>query len=134
MHLKLKLIPVLFLAFSITLLSGCLKDNANDISKGEVNIRIENNSIFDFQLIEVNTSGGENFYGNLTSGQVSDYKSYEKAFRYASIEMTIKGEKATLQPFDYVGETPLTSGNHTYSMDVSRSAGQYILKLRLKQI
>jgi len=130
--MKLKLISIAAIAFAIFFQHACSKDTDSDTSSGAVNIQIENNSIFDFELIHVNTSGGKHDYGNLLSGQSSDYKSFEKAFRYAQIEMKINGEITRLQPIDYVGEAPLPPGNHAYVLDVSRSAGQYNLKLSLK--
>ena len=105
---------ILILIFAICLCSNCSKDNSNN----DVNIRLSNVSDSDFGNIIVNTTTGDTNYGNLKSNQVSEYKNFNKAYRYAYVELNIGEETYTIQPIDYVGETPLTNGNYTYQLDL----------------
>ena len=105
---------ILVLIFAICLFSNCSKDDSNN----DVNIRLSNVSDSDFENIIVNTTTGDTNYGNLKSNQVSEYKNFNKAYRYAYVELNIGGETYTIQPIDYVGETLLTNGNYTYQLDL----------------
>ena len=113
---------VLVIFLLLTLVS-CTKDDL--ANPNEVLIRIENTSDFDFKNVIVNTSGGENNYGNLDSHQTSDYKIFELAYRYAFIELKIDEETYTIQPIDYVGETALNTGKYTYVINATSSGNQY---------
>ncbi|SNR42495.1 hypothetical protein SAMN04488009_1594 [Maribacter sedimenticola] len=101
---------ILILIFAICLFSNCSKDDSNN----DVNIRLSNVTDMDFENIIVNTTN----YGNLKSNQVSEYKNFNKAYRYAYVELNIGEETYIIQPIDYVGETPLTNGNYTYQLDL----------------
>ncbi|MDZ4683122.1 MAG: hypothetical protein SH848_21905 [Saprospiraceae bacterium] len=114
-----KIIPLLFSGF--LLLTGCTQD---EVFTG-VLIRIENASDFDFKNIVVNIGTGQDVYGDLNANQISEYKTFESAFRYAFVELQIDGETFTHQPFDYVGETPLNFGKYTYKLTAEDSGSQY---------
>jgi hypothetical protein len=60
----------------------------------------------------------------LESGEFSAYKSFDLAYRYAFIELSADGVTYTLQPIDYVGETPLDRGDYAYQLDLEPN-GQY---------
>lgn len=113
---------ILILIISITAFISCSKDDEN--SSG-LKIRLSNVSQFDFQNIKVNTSTGNVNYGNLKAGNKSDYKTFEMAYRYAFIELEINGKIYTLQPIDYVGESPLVDGNYAYQINANDSQNQY---------
>ena len=113
---------ILILIVAITAFISCSKDDENS---SDLKIRLSNVSQFDFENIKVNTSTGNVNYANLKAGEKSDYKGFETAYRYAFIELEIDGKTYTLQPIDYVGETPLTDGNYTYQINASDSQNQY---------
>lgn len=50
----------------------------------------------------------------MKAAKKTDYKVFESAYGYAFIELEIGGKTYTIQPIDYVGETPLEDGNYTY--------------------
>lgn len=58
-------------------------------------------------------------FGNLNSNLNSEYKTFDFAYRYAFVEFEIDGETFTLQPIDYVGETPLENGKYSYKINVN---------------
>ena len=113
---------VLILIVSISILISCSNDEDNS---SELKIRLSNVSQFDYQNITVNTSTGNVDFEDINTEQNTDYKTFETAYRYAFIELEIDGKTYTLQPIDYVGETPLENGNYTYEIDANNSQDQY---------
>ena len=107
-----------FLLLTIFLFS-CSQNDNNTL------IKIKNLSQFDYSDLIVNMSGGENSYGDVNSNQTSDYKVFDFAYRYAFIELKINGDTFTVQPIDYVGETPLKNGKYTYEINAANSGDQY---------
>ena len=88
-------------------------------------IRVKNISSNDFSDVIVNTSGGQNNYGNIISNEVTGYKSFDFAYSYAFVELKINNDTYTVQPIDYVGETPIKPGKYTYQIDVLPNGDQY---------
>ena len=108
-----------FLLISILLVS-CTQNDSDLLL-----LRIKNTSQFDYTDVVVNTSGGEHNYGTISSNQSSDYKAFDLAYRYAFVELKIDGSTYTIQPIDYVGETPLDNGKYTYEINATNSGDQY---------
>jgi hypothetical protein len=86
---------------------------------------LSNVSQFNFQNIVVNTTTGNMNFENISSQQMTNFKTFQTAYRYAFVELEIDGQTFTLQPIDYVGETPLENGNYTYQIDANDSREQY---------
>lgn len=97
----------------------CTGDKEGDIRFSTIYLRLSNVSAFNYENIIVNTSTGNVSFENLNSGQTSEYQAFEVAYRYAFIELEIDGSTCTLQPIDYVGETPLKKGSYTYQIDAN---------------
>lgn len=95
------------LFFGLVVLISCTKDTT---SGTEVQIRLANNSSVAF---EDATFNGENF-GDLAPNEKSEYRTFEKAYAYGAVSMTIAGEPYGWFPIDYVGEEPLSSGKYTF--------------------
>lgn len=112
--MKKAFLLLLLLAF------GCNSDDENS----EVFIRISNVSAYNFQNITVNTWNNPLNYEDLGSGELSAYQMVTKAYRYAFVELEIDGETYTIQPIDFVGETPLKNGHYTYEIDADISTQQ----------
>jgi len=104
---------LIVIILSIFIFSNCSEED----NFQSVNIRLSNKSDFDFKNIIVNTSTGNVAYDNLKSGKISEYKTFDMAYSYAFIELTINDEIYTLQPVDFVGEIPLKNGKYTYVLD-----------------
>ena len=100
-----------FLLISILLVS-CTQNDSDLLL-----LRIKNTSQFDYTDVVVNTSGGEHNYGTISSNQSSDYNAF--------VELKIDGSTYTIQPIDYVGETPLDNGKYTYEINATNSGDQY---------
>jgi hypothetical protein len=95
----------------------------------DLQIRISNVSEFNFENIIVNASGEKVNFGNLNSNSKSEFKAFDLAYRYAYVELEIDGESLTLQPIDYVGETPLENGKYSYELNINQD-NQIRLELR----
>ena len=112
---------ILTLVIMAVALFGC----SNEDSDSEVKIRLSNASKFNFENVIVNTSTGNVNFENISPGQTTTYKIFEQAYAYAFIELQIDGKTYTIQPLDYVGETPLEKGNYTYQITANDSQEQY---------
>lgn len=84
-----------------------------------VQIRIKNESLLVFDEVQVGTA--ETLHTGVEPGAYSDYLEYEEAYRYAYIRIESGEETFILQPFDFVGETPLPPGFYTYELDISEA-------------
>jgi hypothetical protein len=122
------LIFVLLLFISVIL--GCKKDNQPADS---IQISIQNNSPFTFTDVLVRAPEGENNYGSINSYKKSNYKEFQKAYRYSYISLKIGNEELGFQPFDYFGETELEKGRHTYVLSVEVVNNNKRLKLAYRK-
>lgn len=117
----------IFFVFVIGVLFSCSNDTNGDspISQtSSVQIRLQNASPYKFENIIVNTFNKTTNYENLNSNQKSAFKTVDIAYNYAFVELQINGKIYTIQPIDYVGETPLVNGNYTYKITVNSNLYQ----------
>ena len=105
-----------------TLLAAC-----SGCSNREIQLRVKNVSLFQYDSLTVNTSGGEGFYGTVAFNQISEYKTFDFAYRYALLKLYINDTAYMLQPIDYAGETKLKSGKYTYEINVNQVAREISL-------
>ncbi len=98
----------------LLIIVSCSKDEADS---DNVNIRLFNAGELEFKDIKFNPSTGIVSFGDLAPDRYSEYKNFDKAYRYAYISLTVNDSMYTLQPIDYVGETPLANGNYTYRLN-----------------
>lgn len=89
--------------------------------KNGINIRIKNNSSVTFDKVQVGSA--ESVHNNVAAGDFSEYLTYEIAYNYAYIEAKSGDETYVLQPFDFVGETPLEIGFYTYELSITEEGG-----------
>ncbi|MCF0055672.1 hypothetical protein [Dyadobacter sp. CY356] len=126
-----KLLSGLFIGLAL-LNFACSKDKelSNDVeAKSQVQIRIRNASLLPFEDIEVNTSGGINKFGTVGDNQISDYKTFDFAYRYSFVKLNINGEPYIIQPIDYTGEQKLESGKYTYEIRLDPESNQIFMSL-----
>ena len=116
------------LLFVLSILPSCNKDGLKNCEEQSVaectqnpnktNIRIKNNSEFNFCNVVLNPSNGNTNFGIIKSGETSCYKAFDLAYSYAFVQLYINDKEYTLQPIDYVGEQELGLGNFTYHIDI----------------
>lgn len=105
---KLMFLPVLLLALCF----GC---EDRDDNLNTVNLRIKNLSDVTFTRVQVGAD--DKIHTNIAAGYFSDYLEYEEeTYKYAYINILAEGNTYTLQPIDFVGETPLPIGFYTYEL------------------
>lgn len=95
-------------------LSGCVTGPPAD----ETLVRIHNASARTLNSVRVDFGERSVSYGQLIPGQTSEYRPAGTAYRYAFMEAMVDGQRMTFQPIDYVGETPLGPGRHTYHVTI----------------
>ncbi len=105
---------LIFGIFILFVLVSCSKD---EVATDNVNIRLFNAGEVKFQDIKFNPSTGIVSFGDLAPDQYSEYKNFDTVYRYAYLSLTVNDSMYTLQPVDYVGETPLANGNYTYRLN-----------------
>ena len=126
----MKLSVVLGIALCVASLSitSCNRDNLRNCEEhqkaacnedpNKTNIRIVNESQFDFCNVVLNPSGGDVNYGIIEKGTATCYRSFDVAYDYAAVTLDIGGRTFTLEPIDFTGEPTLGNGNFTYTLDV----------------
>lgn len=128
---KLILVLTITSVFLLTI-TACKKNEADDCIEHtvsdcnedptKINIRIKNVSDYDFCNVVLKPSETTN-YGKIEKGQSTCYRSFDLAYSYAYVQFYIGEKEFVLQPIDYVGEVPLSIGNHTYSIDITDFEG-----------
>ncbi|MDX1314432.1 MAG: hypothetical protein R3356_02930 [Eudoraea sp.] len=111
-----------YLVIAIAMVSLSCTDRDDDLVA--VNIRVKNASDLIFDSVQVGES--DEPITALSPDDYSDYQEFETAYTYAFIQITSGEEVFTLQPIDFVGETPLPFGFYTYELDVS-DTGEVLL-------
>jgi len=114
------------LLVGVLVVSGC---PAPFGPRGDVHIRIANESSFPFTSVDVVFPEDSVDYGVVAAHSVSEYHRVSKAYDYALIIVRVGGEERRLQPIDYVGETLLPAGRYTYVLNVTIE-GQLTLDFR----
>ena len=120
---------ILLLLLCVTFLSSC-----DDELTGDVLIRVENISTVSYSNIKVGDSNGTIAFKDLGPGEFSEYAIFQKAYRYAYVELQIDGLTYFIQPIDFVGEEPLRPGNYTYQLDASENATSSFGRLSINLI
>lgn len=82
----------------------------------DVEIRVRNASTIDFDSVVV---GPVRDYGAIAAGGVSDYRTFDVAYRYAYVRVVTAGETYQIMPIDYVGEEELEGGKYTYELNLT---------------
>jgi len=108
-------ILLIFAALTAFLFSCSNTTNSEEID--EVNIRISNVSEYAYENIIFSSRGNELIFGNLESGESSEYKVTESASRAVFIELIISDSTYTIQPIDDLGDGILEDGKYTLTVD-----------------
>lgn len=123
----LKSLRVLSL-ITLSLILSCSENEQNNCEEhsvascnedpNKINIRILNQSDYDFCNVTLNPAEERTNYGAIAKGDLSCYRSYDLAYDYAYVKLYIDNQEFVIQPIDYVGEEPLTNGFYTYEIDI----------------
>ena len=122
---------ILALIFAMNMIISCKKEKVANQPGPE--IRLSNSSQHSFKKVFINTGTGEVDFGDLGSGKQTEYRKFNKGYRYAFVKLEIDGKAYIIQPIDYVGEKVLKAGRYTYQISFNENQGQYS-SLNLKLI
>jgi proline iminopeptidase len=124
--------PELVFSSVDTFLRGKWPMQAERIREGEVEIRIANYSKVPIENLRVYFGSQIEEYGTVAAKGVTEYRKVRNAYRYARIEAIVEGERAQLQPIDFVGEAELKPGKYTYILTINKKANSEFNRLQLK--
>lgn len=94
-------------------------------------VRVKNDSAFSLKNIEIiSPASGLVRFGDLSNGNISEYRKVSNAYRTTAIYAEIERNKVQFLPDDYLGEQHLPSGKYTFSITVSEVNGQKYLKVK----
>jgi len=117
--------PIFYLLIIAALfLSGACKKDPAEVST-DIQLRVLNATpatIYDCIVNPGSLSGSYNF-GQIDVGAVSNYQTFDRAYSYGYVRLILNGNSYGLQPYDYVGETPLANGKYTYKITFSATNG-----------
>lgn len=99
---------------------------------GKPRIRVANDSDTAMADVVVRFPSQSERYGTIPAHGTTEYREVERAYSYAYIEATVNGERAVLQPIDFVGEKLLDGGKYTYGLDVNEKAASRHELLRFR--
>jgi hypothetical protein len=116
---------VIFLAGAVPL-AGC--GSVVGTEEG-VEIRVRNASTVDFTNVVVGFPDETETYGAIAANASSEYRTVERAYRYAGVQVTLNGASLALIPIDYVGEEELEGGSYTYEVNLTENQGSLTLRL-----
>ena len=114
---------ILILILTVSTIISCSKEKSN--SPFGLEIRLSNNSQYNFKNVIINTGTGEVNFGNLNARKQTEYRKFSNAYRYAFVKVEINGKTYMIQPIDYVGALPLSDGRYTYQLSVNGNQDQY---------
>lgn len=97
-------------------------ENSSSFRGADVQIRIENASVYSMKKIRVSFPDTVVNYGTLKPKENSEYVDIPRAYRYQAVEMSINGKTARFQPIDFVGEEFLERGFYTYTLHINDEA------------
>lgn len=118
--------PTILLVALVALLGGCAPVGPTAPSP---EIRVVNRSQENYAKVIVRFPAGEVDYGALAAGAASRYESVDEAYRYAAVDVLVGDERLTMQPIDFVGETPLGQGRYSYAIGLAPGGDQLTLEL-----
>jgi hypothetical protein len=84
-------------------------------------VRVQNATGIDLDEVRVYLPTSEQepvAFGPVASGARSEYREFSVAYRFMRIEASGGSAGFTLQPYDFVGERPLSPGRYTYRLGV----------------
>ncbi len=92
----------------------------------KTNLRIKNNSDFDFCNVVINLDDGLVNCGALRKGETTCYRAFKTVYNYGYVQLLIDGREFNLIPTDFTGETPLGVGKFAYLLDIPDIKAEYV--------
>lgn len=103
----------------LPLLSACKKDIVKTNTEIELRVLNKTPAIIYNCIVNPGALSGSYNFGQVAVDSVSNYKIFDRGYSYGYLSLTLNNNTYALQPFDYVGETPLENGKYTYKITFS---------------
>lgn len=82
----------------------------------KVKIRLKNTSQSTLTNVKISTPSDTYVFDTIRPLEATDYRPFNKAYRYAWLYFICEGDTFEQRPKDYVGEKPLMFGKYTYEI------------------
>lgn len=109
------------------LVAGCRNPFTGD---DDTRIRLLNASAFEFTNVTFSSGVSQLEFARIGPGEATGYREVEEAYRYGYFDALVDGQRRTIQPIDYVGESTIGDGNFTYVITVDPATRQPSVALR----
>ncbi len=109
------------------LVAGCSNPFTGD---DDTRIRLLNASAFEFTNVTFSSGMSQLEFARIGPGEVTEYRAVEEAYRYGYFDALVDGQRRTIQPIDYVGESTIGDGDFTYMIMVDPATRQPSVALR----
>jgi hypothetical protein len=97
----------------------------NNIENNNASLRIQNGNDFNLDSVYVVSTTAAHQYETVLANTSSGYHKFDEIYRYAYIRAIVNKKEFIWQPIDYVGETPLSSANYTYRLEIDSTQDTY---------
>lgn len=105
----------------LILFISCSDNDDNSIQDNQIQIRVSNNSQYNYENVIIHTTGGEIVYNNIASNQVSNYNTFSVINSDSFVEFTINGNNLSFQ-FYSDETTNLSNGLYTLRITANGTA------------
>ena len=98
-------------------------------SDGPTRIRLRNASSFELTGVTFSPGSEQIKFDRIAPNATTEYTSVDHAYSYGYFDALVGGERRTLQPIDYVGESYIGEGNFTYVITVQAQTKYVVMEL-----
>ena len=100
---------------------SCSDNDDNSIQDNQIQIRVSNNSQYNYENVIIHTTSGEIAYNNIASNQVSNYNTFSVIDSNSFVEFTINGNNFS-NTFYNDETTNLSNGLYTLRITANGTA------------
>lgn len=105
----------------LVLFISCSDNDDNSIPDNQIQIRVSNNSQYNYENVIIHTTSGEIAYNNIASNQVSNYNTFSVIDSNSFVEFTINGNNFS-GTFYNDNTTNLSNGSYTLEITANGTA------------
>jgi hypothetical protein len=110
------------------------EDNITPIENSSVEIRLSNNSFYEYSNVQLTTSAQDQTvnFGTLKAGETSAYRTFNQAYGTATVQLEIEG-KTYNSTANFATEQALEAGRYTYELKVDPTDANAQVNVDLKR-
>jgi len=100
----------------LVLFISCSDNDDNSIQDNQIQIRVSNNSQYNYENVIIHTTSGEIEYNNIASNQVSNYNTFSVIDSDSFVEFTINGTNFSMS---FYNDDTTNLSNGLYTLKIS---------------